>query len=155
MAVVDINLIPDSSGGSFDFKNDTGADIAAGALFVQGSLTGYISTAVGDSPSVEPEDCGTFRFAGASQIFTAPLDPLAADNYAIGDRVSVLAGEIVPLGTASEVLVPLVAVGKNDPVQGASSSAGLTDAAGAAAAGDSYIRVALLGAADIVLPLAP
>lgn len=155
MAAVDINLIPDSSGGSFDFKNDTGVAIAAGALFLQGNLAGYISTAVGNSPSVEPEDLGTFRFAGASQIFTAPLDPLAADNYAIGDRVSVLAGEIVPLGTASEVLVPLVAVGKNDPVMGAGSSAGLTDAAGAAAAGDSYIRVALLGAADIVLPVAP
>jgi hypothetical protein len=155
MALVDINLIPDSSGGSFDFKNDSGAAIPAGSLFVQGELTGYISTQVGDTPSVEPEDLGTFRFAGASQIFTAPLDPLAADNYAIGERVSVLAGEIVPLGTVSEVLVPLVAVGKNDPVMGAGSSAGLTAANGAAAAGDSYIRVALLGAADAVLPLAP
>jgi hypothetical protein len=78
MALVDINLIPDSSGGSFDFKNDSGAAIPAGSLFVQGELTGYISTQVGDTPSVEPEDLGTFRFAGASQIFTAPLDPLAA-----------------------------------------------------------------------------
>lgn len=154
MAAIAIDLTPDSCGG-FDFKNDTGSDIPSGNLFRQGNLVGRVSsqpnvdslTPVSDK--VVNGDVGYFELPGDLPIYRAPLT--AGTAYAVGDLVSVKDGVVVPYGTVSEVLVPLVAVGRAAPINGASGSAGITAANGAAETDDEWIRVVVMPNAEALL----
>jgi len=154
MAAIAIALQVDGSGG-FDFKNDTGADIPSGQLFRQGNLVGRVtsspnvSSLTPVSDTIVDDDIGHFELPGNLPIYRAPITPGTA--YAVGELVSVKDGVVVPYGTASEVLVPLVAVGRAAPINGASGSAGITAANGAAETDDEWIRVVHMPNAEALL----
>lgn len=156
MPAIDINLKIDTVGG-FDFKNNTGAAIPSGNLFRQGNLVFYVT---GDTPVNEYDPAnvvdavavgaiGHAELPGDIPIFRAPIT--AGVAFAVGELVEVLAGKVVKAGTADAVAVPLVTVGRAGPIDGASGSAGITAANGAATTTDTWLRVALIGNAEALL----
>jgi hypothetical protein len=154
MPAISIALKADGSGG-FDFKNDTGSDIPSGELFRQGNLVGRVtsspnvSSLTPVSDTLVAGDIGHFELPGCLPIYRAPITPGAA--YGVGELVSVKDGVVVPLGTVGETLVPLVTVGRAGPIDGASGSAGIEAANGAAEDDDTWVRVVQLPNAEALL----
>lgn len=136
---IDINLIPDQPHNAVSFLNDTGAEIAAGCIMSVGNLNGYVGKTVAAGAT------GVLEIAGVDAVFHAPLDSASADDYAVGAKVAVLGGVVVPSGTGGAVELGLVALPRVSFVGADMGALNGTD--GAAAGGDDMIRVALFSSA--------
>lgn len=137
-----IVLYPDQDGDVVCFTNDTGATIEHGHILEVNRLKGYVAGSTTESVDVVNGAIGNLHLAGVEAVFTAPLNTAHTNTYKIGEQVAIASGVVVPLGTAASIpLRGFVTVPKDDPVNTLGS---LTSNSGAAASGDSFIRLGMV-----------
>lgn len=135
-------LRKDQSGDRVDILNDTGATLTAGATLGINNLQGVVTKEAANGESTNLE-CPSIL-----AVYQAPLDPLAANDYQIGVYVDWDdTNDVVVPVTTGDATLNAITLPKCDPIDGVDSGPGISDDEGAAKAGDTWIRIGIVGVA--------